>query len=611
MFECPHCHGKIMYSGNFHKHVREEENIYLKGKENEDYVVCKVCGLRCQSLKGHLRSHKMNSDDYRKKFGNDVLISCFCYDDETGKAISEGLKREAGDHVKDKPCQYCGEIVNHRYIWEHYQNSCTKARELMKEGLDYVSCPECGKWADEISAHLVAKHRLGKYERKQKYPGLKMHSDRYAQKMKQTNLERYGNEVAIRSDIVQAKVKKTWQERYGTDNPWKNTEVREKTRQTMQERYGVDHMAQSPELYAKVLSKKGYTTPERFLDEHTCDNVVCVGKSYPELNNEGLPYFVGFKKPVVKGDKTHLAGYPDFVILTDDQLIEMRAWLDKAKSGDRDDCPFRRKKNAVRTSFVIEVFGDHWHDEKKTGVENDDHEQQVLEAYKSVNVSCLILWEHELTEEDWNGGMREKVETFVKLALESSRLLAEQHAITREAESVDHRVATLPCPYGSGKLFRTQESLDVWLKDPENWYRPGLIEGQDYVVCPECGYRARTLVRHMRREHGTETDLAIASVRENKSVALAGKTRGPYNVPHKDPFAGQIEGQDYVVCALCGFKAKWLTRHVRREHGEVALKDYGGQLVASRAQERANEAADLAWATRRAVIGGAGYKRLS
>ena len=45
---------------------------------------------------------------------------------------------------------------------------------------------------------------------------------------------------------------------------------------------------------------------------------------------------------------------------------------------------------------VIEVFGDYWHSSKFTGLSNIEHENQIIQAYKVVNIDCLIIWEHEI-----------------------------------------------------------------------------------------------------------------------------------------------------------------------------------------------------------------------
>jgi hypothetical protein len=50
-------------------------------------------------------------------------------------------------------------------------------------------------------------------------------------KMKITNLQKYGVEYSFQSEKVKDKIKETLIERYGVDNPNKNTEIRDKGKQ--------------------------------------------------------------------------------------------------------------------------------------------------------------------------------------------------------------------------------------------------------------------------------------------------------------------------------------------------------------------------------------------
>jgi len=78
-------------------------------------------------------------------------------------------------------------------------------------------------------------------------------------KMKITNLQKYGVEYSFQSEKVKDKIKETLIERYGVDNPNKNTEIRDKGKQTCLERYGVEHILQNEqykEKYKKIIMEK-------------------------------------------------------------------------------------------------------------------------------------------------------------------------------------------------------------------------------------------------------------------------------------------------------------------------------------------------------------------
>lgn len=62
-----------------------------------------------------------------------------------------------------------------------------------------------------------------------------------------------------------------------------------------------------------------------------------------------------------------------------------------------------------------------------------------------------------------------------------------------------------------------------------------------------------------------------------------------------DPLAGKVEGEDYVVCSVCGFKGANLVRHVKREHG---LEGYVGPLKSRKCEAALKAGAVKTWASR-------------
>ena len=79
------------------------------------------------------------------------------------------------------------------------------------------------------------------------------------QKMKLTNLTKYGSEFTFQSEKVKDTIKETCIERYGVDNPNKNKQIRNKGKKTCLERYGVEHISQTEqykEKYNTTILKK-------------------------------------------------------------------------------------------------------------------------------------------------------------------------------------------------------------------------------------------------------------------------------------------------------------------------------------------------------------------
>jgi very-short-patch-repair endonuclease len=49
---------------------------------------------------------------------------------------------------------------------------------------------------------------------------------------------------------------------------------------------------------------------------------------------------------------------------------------------------------------LIELFGDYWHSEQVTGIPEDQHEQERTQLFENEGYQTLIIWEHELKDEE-------------------------------------------------------------------------------------------------------------------------------------------------------------------------------------------------------------------
>lgn len=47
---------------------------------------------------------------------------------------------------------------------------------------------------------------------------------------------------------------------------------------------------------------------------------------------------------------------------------------------------------------IIEMFGDYWHGEERTGVPNEQHEQERIAHFAKYGYQTLVIWEHELED---------------------------------------------------------------------------------------------------------------------------------------------------------------------------------------------------------------------
>lgn len=95
------------------------------------------------------------------------------------------------------------------------------------------------------------------------------------EKAKKTLLERYGVEHPSHSPEIQKRTKETLLERYGVTNPMFNDEIRAKHEQTILERYGATHIGKSKIIREKVQA----TTFERYGTKTPFQNKDILGKT--------------------------------------------------------------------------------------------------------------------------------------------------------------------------------------------------------------------------------------------------------------------------------------------------------------------------------------------
>jgi hypothetical protein len=143
-------------------------------------------------------------------------------------------------------CQFCGNVkkIKYKLYYQRTQNheefACSRkcAAQRNKEVLK-----------DKYGVDNIAK-----------VPEVK-------EKIKNTNLEKYGTEYYMSSEDSKLKRKKTSIEKYGVDNPMKSKIVQEKVKKTNIERYGVEYILSDPSFRSKIeltnTNKYGVDNPSK------------------------------------------------------------------------------------------------------------------------------------------------------------------------------------------------------------------------------------------------------------------------------------------------------------------------------------------------------------
>ena len=145
---------------------------FWEGKsEGEDYVVCRECGHRAETLAGHLTAaHGFDADAYRARHGSGVPVRA----DKVARNMSEAAKVRGvsfgtgkGER-KTAACPSCGAFqeVSKFLVPGTHDLRCAACRkrdedfrwEGKTEPEDFVSCRECSYKAENLVSHFMAEH---------------------------------------------------------------------------------------------------------------------------------------------------------------------------------------------------------------------------------------------------------------------------------------------------------------------------------------------------------------------------------------------------------------------------------------------------------------------
>lgn len=182
---CPLCNVEVSNQRGLASHFRHQKNThpdYSTWIESEkwkdkikdvDYVVCLECGFKAETLARHLLAeHQINSEQYKEKWGEDVLIRC----SKTTEKRKDAIKNRSGGfgkgdtkeiicpscekkhtvakflslHIHDPNCEDCKEKLKNIEEQNKWKN--------LSEPEDYVTCLECNYRAENLTSHINHTH---------------------------------------------------------------------------------------------------------------------------------------------------------------------------------------------------------------------------------------------------------------------------------------------------------------------------------------------------------------------------------------------------------------------------------------------------------------------
>lgn len=130
--------------------------------------------------------------------------------------------------------------------------------------------------------------------------------EKVKQKIRKTNLERYGVEYSSQSPIIKNRIKETCLLRFGSLNPMGSYDVQQKSIKTCQEKYGTEHASQADVIKEKIRQ----TNVEKYGAPCVLRSQVIIDK-IKKTNFDRLDYENPLMSPQVreKAKQTTLARY--------------------------------------------------------------------------------------------------------------------------------------------------------------------------------------------------------------------------------------------------------------------------------------------------------------
>ena len=328
-----------------------------------------------------------NSGEYNKRINRKYLethdlnilhILYNVYDDLSEKTPVYEIYYRLKNNLKKRPvCIICGKPV--KYTSGHYAKFCSKecqysdlGKKITKEikiksnlekyGVEHTSqlkevtdkrTKSRAEHVNKIQQHV----RESLYKKYGAYDV--MHIPHILQKIKDTNLKKYGVEFPLQqlkkenSEIYQ-KIKQTNIQKYGVDNPIKNDIIKEKIKQTNIQKYGVDNPLKNKEIWKKSQDNRQISSKSKlennFLNylklKYESNDIITQYKS------KEYPYYCDFYiKSInlyieIQGHWTH-NDHPFDINNLNDQLI-MNKWRTKSLSD-------KYYKNALNTWTIKDV----------------------------------------------------------------------------------------------------------------------------------------------------------------------------------------------------------------------------------------------------------------
>ena len=188
------------------------------------------------------KNGSLNIRSYKKNVSKET----FNFLQEYNITITELFNLIKYDFSEFPKCPTCGSPVRNFYKNHTYcSNKCAQRSIEIKDKIKKTNLERFGVEYSSQNKEIRDKQKktcLEKYGTEYTFQ-----SKEIQDKVKATNLERYGTEYYTNTNEFKEKVKHTNVEKYGVENVWSSEEIKDKIKKTMLERYGAENYRSSKE----------------------------------------------------------------------------------------------------------------------------------------------------------------------------------------------------------------------------------------------------------------------------------------------------------------------------------------------------------------------------
>lgn len=293
-----------------------------------------------------------------------------------------------------------------------------------------------------------------------------------AQKMKETNLLRYGSTCSLNNKDIKAKAKETLKRNYGVEIPAQSDTIKNKMKSTSLEKYGVDNPAKNKDVKNKIAEtnlKKYGNICSLQCEENLEKKRQTMIQKYGDESFRNTP----------KREQTTLNKYGVKCVLQLPNVIEA---IKESKASNI--AEFEKQNNVVEYSKLIETYKGHWLDvitpirfknrlfvktsdiskieqycENSKSLRTSNEEQELFEFVRSVYSGVIIKNDRQVIKP-------KEIDIYIpekKVGIEFDGLF--WHSDYHLKEQDLHLQKTIMCEQQDIRLMHIFE--DEWLQKPE------------------------------------------------------------------------------------------------------------------------------------------------